>query len=287
MSEPRNDPAGAAVPPLGVIGGGAMAEAILSGAIEAGVLDPSRVAVSDPNADRRAHFESRRIHAFEPGPDLAGWLERESAGRGAQVLLAVKPQMLDAAAEAFGPSLTAVRPLTVLSILAGTTQAGLAAAFGPGAEYVRLMPNTPAAVRRGVTALATPDHPEVASFARTLFGAVGRVIEMDELMIDAFTGVAGSGPAYLFYLVESMSQAAEGVGFDAQAARVLAEETVIGAAELLRGSEDNAATLRARVTSKRGTTEAAIATLDEAGVMDAIVHAVAAARDRGQELGRS
>jgi len=272
-------------PVLGVIGGGAMAEAIIGGALDAGALTPDRVAVADPNPERRRVFEARSIRAFEPGPGLASWLG-DRGGR-PHVLLAVKPQMLPDASAAFAPSLRPIAPLTIASILAGVTRAGLAAAFGEGHGYVRLMPNTPAAVRRGVTALARSDDAADTSFVHALFEAVGVVLEMPEPMIDAFTGVAGSGPAYVFYLAEALARAAQDVGFDAATARTLAERTVIGSAELLRVFDDDAGTLRARVTSKRGTTEAAVGVLDEAGVMDALRRAVAAARDRGRELGAS
>ena len=176
----------------------------------------------------------------------------------------------------------------VISILAGTKSERISDAMGEGARVVRVMPNTPASVGLGMSAIAgsgssTDGDVEIA---KTLMGGVGETVEIDESMMDAFTAVAGSGPAYVFYLVEAMTKAAVSLGFDAKLARRIVEQTVIGSSELLKVSDEDAAELRSRVTSKNGTTYAATTTMDERGVMDAIVAALTAARDRGVELGR-
>src|SRR5690606_30719943 len=127
--------------------------------------------------------------------------------------------------------------------------------------------------------------PADAAFARTLFGAVGETVDLDEALMDAFTAVAGSGPAYLFYLAEAMARAAEGVGFDAATADRLVRATIVGAAGLLDADRGRPASeLRALVTSRGGTTAAATQRLDDAGVAEAFERAIVAARDRGREL---
>jgi len=138
----------------------------------------------------------------------------------------------------------------------------------------------------GMTAIASDNDPEASDLnnVRILFEAVGEVIEIPESMIDAFTAVAGSGPAYLFYLAEGMMRAAESIGFSADQASTIVRQTILGSSQLLTQSADSPSELRAKVTSKNGTTHAATTTLDKLGVMEAIVAALTAARDRGREL---
>lgn len=262
-----------------------MAEAIVLGGVRSGILSASEVGVSDPTESRRSLFAEHGVVTFEPGSDIVTWA---NAGGLAQVMLAVKPQMLGRVVEDVGSLMRSAPRLVVVSILAGTPISSLASSFGAGHAYVRLMPNTPAQVSRGLTAMSfAPDvAPEEADLTRRLFAALGDIFELDEPMIDAFTSVAGSGPAYVFYLVEALTRAALDVGFDAMSARRLAEGTVIGSTSLLEASDEDAPTLRARVTSKGGTTAAAIETFDRGDVMGVIGRAVVAARDRGRELGR-
>lgn len=275
--------------PLLFIGGGNMAHAIISGAIQAGVLDSKRVGVVDPNEDRRALY----TNSFANSRDSVAWLKGKLAGTSSDtedcgIVLAVKPQMLGAAAEGLSALIQefGLNP-TLISILAGTRAEQLGRAV-EGCRVVRVMPNTPAAVGKGMSAVAGSETSNDADLELTeqLMGAVGEVVRIEESMMDAFTAVAGSGPAYVFYLVEAMTLAAESLGFDAVSARTIVEQTVIGSASLLESSDDPASELRARVTSKNGTTYAATTTLDEHGVMDGFVNALTAARDRGVELGR-
>jgi pyrroline-5-carboxylate reductase len=150
------------------------------------------------------------------------------------------------------------------------------------------MPNLPAAIGEGATAVALGEgaRPGDEALAMRIFGAIGPVVErIDERLMDAFTAVAGSGPAYLFYLAEAMSRSAVALGFEPAAADRMVRQTLAGAALLLRGSAESPAALRGRVTSKGGTTEAAVNVLDGAGAMGAIERAVAAAEKRGRELG--
>ncbi|MAY73479.1 MAG: pyrroline-5-carboxylate reductase [Phycisphaerae bacterium] len=265
-------------PSLIVIGGGAMAQAIVFGAAERGILDLERCVVVDPSDDKRRLFPNaagtadeavNRIRAFE-------------TSQRAEILLAVKPQSLDAVAQAWSAHASG---RVVISILAGTTVAKLSSAF-PSATPVRVMPNTPAKIGLGMSAIARPDVPESAATARTIFGAIGDVIEIDEAIMDAFTALAGSGPAYVFYLAQAMATAGASLGLSPIDADRAARQTILGAASLLSAEpETTAEELRARVTSKGGTTAAATCVLDDVGVLAIVQRAMTAARDRGRELG--
>jgi pyrroline-5-carboxylate reductase len=279
-----------AVGSLLVIGGGNMGSAIVRGAVRAGVLDPHGVVVVDPDPARHADFASLGAagHAtLDEGLKALEAVEGEPGS--AAVLLAVKPQMLaDVSEQARGR--LGKPPRLVMSILAGTTTERLASALG--GRTVRLMPNTPAMIGEGITALC-PGPGAGASdeaMARRLFEAVGRVVALPEDLLDAFTGVAGSGPAYIFLLAEGMLAGAEAVGFDRRQGLELVRATLRGAALLLdtEAQRDPAsadpARLRAMVTSKGGTTAAATAVLERHGMAEALREAVVAARDRGREL---
>ncbi|BDW90279.1 pyrroline-5-carboxylate reductase [Thalassospira tepidiphila] len=203
------------------------------------------------------------------------------------VLFAVKPQVLPDLIDAYKPL---VRAETVfLSVAAGKTIDFFASHLGEHARIVRAMPNTPAAVSRGMTVMCPTENVSIAQrdMCQTLLEAVGMVswIE-DESLMDAVTGLSGSGPAYIFHLVEAMAQAGEAAGLPADQAMILARQTVVGAGFLLDASEDSAATLRENVTSPGGTTAAALNVLMDAktGLPDLMTRAVAAARDRSKEL---
>ena len=274
---------GESVPALAVIGGGAMASAILRGAAEAGVL-AGRVCIAEPDGARRAAFPLGVASASE----ALAWLAAHEGepGKG-QIMLAVKPQMLSLVASEIAHL---VEGRIVISILAGIPGQRIREALGGRCRVVRVMPNTPAQIRMGATAIAlsagATEHD--AAFADRLFRGVGDVvIRLDEPMMDAFTAIAGSGPAYLFYLAEAMQRGAVELGFDASTARTIVEQTLLGATQLLKADGTPAHELRQRVTSKKGTTQAATDTFDTLGVMDAVVKGIIAARDRGIELGRS
>jgi len=265
------------------VGGGNMAHAIVGGALAAGAMDPTRLAVIDPSAERRALFPT----AFARAEEGMAWLAR--SGRAA-VVLAVKPQMLDEACAPIRDSIGSLdAPPLCVSILAGTPIERVRSAMGGAVRVIRVMPNTPAQIGRGMSAVAPGEdaHAEDLAMVRTLLGSVGLVETIGEAMMDAFTAVAGSGPAYIFYLAESLARGAEAMGFDPGTARRIVEQTVIGSAALLEASGEDAAALRARVTSKGGTTHAATETLDERRVMEAFIAALVAARDRGAEIGRA
>ncbi|MEZ6234470.1 MAG: pyrroline-5-carboxylate reductase [Phycisphaerales bacterium] len=207
------------------------------------------------------------------------------------MLIAVKPQMFEAVGAELAPVLSSTgqsergEPL-VVSIMAGTRAAAIRERLGGAVRVVRAMPNTPARIGQGVTGIAAgPGATEAdLAVAERLFRACGPVVvRIDEGLMDAFTAVAGSGPAYLFYLAEAMERAAVAVGFDGATARGMVGQTIRGAAALLEQGADPAA-LRAAVTSKGGTTAAATGSLDRDGVAEAVGRAIAAGRDRGREL---
>ncbi len=272
--------------PVAFVGGGNMARAIVAGSLEAGLLHPGGVCAADPDAGARAWFESVGCEAFVEGSGALRWLEQtESTPGGGVLVLAVKPQVLDQAAAPLAPVLKGGSRL-VVSILAGTTTERVRATLGGGVHVVRAMPNTPARVRKGITAIATgvSATDDDAAQAAGLFRAVGRVVRIDESLMDTFTAVAGSGPAYVFLLAEAMVEGAVEAGFDRETALLAVRATVAGAGALLESGDEEPAALRAAVTSRGGTTEAAVAVLESARVREAVVRAVVAARDRGRAL---
>ncbi len=267
---------------LAIVGGGNMASAILAGCARSGdpELAPRRMVVAEPDGARRAGLAALGAEVVASAGELGRWL-----GPSTQVLLAVKPQSLASAASDLDGL---VSGRVVISILAGTASATVRSAVGADARVVRAMPNLAAGIGQGVTAVAVGSGAAEAdaALAERLFGAVGPlVVRIDESLMDAFTAVAGSGPAYVFYLAEAMVRAAVATGFTAEQADAVVRQTIVGAGALLRGDARSAAELRGAVTSRGGTTQAAIAVLDGRDVAGAIESAVVAARDRGRELG--
>ena len=260
---------------LVLLGCGKMGSALLAGWLEAG-LPAASVWVIEPQPSD--WLKGTGVHLNQGVPAAP-----------AVALLAVKPQMMGAAL----PALQALGNGDTLfvSIAAGTTIAAFEAVLGARTPIVRTMPNTPAMVGRGITAMvgnahATPAH---LAMARALMGAVGQVVDLDgEHQIDAVTAVSGSGPAYVFHLIEAMAAAGVAEGLSEEVAMRLARATVCGAGELAFRTPDTAAQLRVNVTSPGGTTAAALAVLMDAetGFPALLRRAVKAAADRGRELGK-
>ena len=260
---------------LVLLGCGKMGSALLAGWLKAGIA-PGAFWVIEPSPTD--WLKATGVHLNEGVPKAPG-----------VALLAVKPQMMGAAL----PALQALGngPTLFVSIAAGTTIAAFEAALGAKTPIVRTMPNTPAMVGRGITAICGNSHatPAHLALARDLMAAVGQVVELEgEHQIDAVTGVSGSGPAYVFHLIEAMAAAGVAEGLPADVAMQLARATVCGAGELAFRSPDSAAQLRVNVTSPGGTTAAALAVLmDETqGFPRLLARAVKAAADRGRELGK-
>lgn len=272
---------------LAVIGGGNMAKAIIDGAARAGIL-PQTVVVADPSPERRALFPCSVERASAAIVQLVQ--KEETAGSG-QVLLAVKPQMLPDVArdlqETIEGGVWGPRRI-VISILAGATITRVREALRGRAGVIRVMPNTPALVGRGMSALCVGEGVAAreTDLARTLFRAVGKVIDVPESQMDAFTAVGGSGPAYVFRLAEAMVAGAIEAGLDPRDALLAVRETIAGAGLLLGDAPESPGELRARVTSKGGTTAAALEVFDREGLEAMVVRAIEAARARGAELAR-
>ncbi|MES2665001.1 MAG: pyrroline-5-carboxylate reductase [Pseudomonadota bacterium] len=259
---------------LVLLGCGKMGTALLTGWLAAGVPAASVWVIEPQPTDWLKTLGVHLNEGVPPAPAVA--------------LLAVKPQMMGAAL----PALQALgngRTLFV-SIAAGTTIARFEAVLGADTPIVRTMPNTPAMVGRGITAICGNAATTAADLdlAEALMAAVGQVVRLeDEHQIDAVTGVSGSGPAYVFHLIEAMAQAGVAQGLGPDVAMQLARATVCGAGELAFQSPETAAQLRLNVTSPGGTTAAALAVLMDAdtGLAPLLARAVKAATDRGRELG--
>ena len=260
------------------LGAGKMATAIAKGIVDAEVLPAADLLACDISAEARTRFGKATggIRCVAPEPELL---------RNCDVLLlAVKPQV---AAEA----VAALPPLSdgalAISIAAGIPLAVLTRWFGTE-RVIRTMPNTPLMVGCGATvfARAAGVRDEDAAFARRVFGALGLVEEVEEPLIDAVTALSGSGPAYIFEMIQALTDAGVEVGLPADLALALTAQTVAGAAEMLRQGMGTPDELRQAVTSPGGTTAAGLAVLDKAHFRDLVAAVVRAARDRSIELGR-
>jgi len=261
---------------ISFVGGGNMAAAIIGGLVASG-LSPNDIEVLDVNPDARARLAA----SF----GVATHTELAAMRLSGTVVLAVKPQQLPEIATRLAPHL---KQQLVLSIAAGVRVADLSRWLGGYPRLARAMPNTPALVRAGISGLYAPEEVDAGgrSAAEGVLRAVGGVVWVcDEAQLDAVTAVSGSGPAYVFFCIEALEAAAVGAGLTPPVARQLALQTFFGAGKLALESGEEPAELRARVTSKGGTTERGVAALDAAGVRAAMAQAVSAAAARSRELG--
>ncbi|MBE9139074.1 pyrroline-5-carboxylate reductase [Nodosilinea sp. LEGE 07088] len=264
---------------FGVIGGGMMGEALIARLLDQGIFAPEVVLVSDPQAARREVLhQTYGVQTTEENQAVVA--------AAPTVLLAIKPQMLTAVARNLRPPVHAA-PL-LLSILAGVPLARLNAAF-PGWAVVRAMPNTPATVGAGVTALAADDavSDQQRQQARTIFASVGTVIDVPEYQMDAVTALSGSGPGYIALVVEALADGGVAVGLPRAIALELAIATVRGTGELLTQADLHPAVLKDRVTSPGGTTIAGISALEAGGMRSTLMAAVRSAYIRSKELGEA
>jgi pyrroline-5-carboxylate reductase len=259
---------------VGTIGAGNMAEAILRGLIGAG-LQPDRLVASDPLEARR-ELLSREL-GIHTTADNAQVVERAEL-----VVLAVKPQQLESALAGLPP---AADPL-YLSIVAGCRLARLRELLGERARVVRSMPNTPALIGAGISAISAEPGLAAADLDRAaaVLEAVGGVVRVPEAQLDAVTGLSGSGPAYVYALIEALTEAGVAEGLPSAVASELSARTVLGAARLVEASGEPPARLREKVSSPGGTTLAGLAALEEKGFQAALRAAVRAATRRSREL---
>lgn len=263
---------------IAFLGGGNMASALIGGLVAKGT-DARAISVMEVSPAARERLGAKYPVHIATAPDAA--MQRSEV-----LVLAVKPQDLKPALKSLA---TTVATKLVISIAAGVTLGALSRWLGGHRKLVRCMPNTPALIGAGIAALyALPEvNAEERKKAETILGAVGEVVWVaEERLLDPVTAVSGSGPAYVFWFMEQLAAAGEGLGLPADVSRKLALHTVLGAAKLAAASGESPATLRKNVTSKGGTTEAALKVFDEEKLAERFRRALEAASRRGAELGR-
>ncbi|HOZ50162.1 MAG TPA: pyrroline-5-carboxylate reductase [Candidatus Hydrogenedentes bacterium] len=263
---------------FGFLGFGNMGAAILGGLLKSGTLAPGCVRVFDVDAAKCEAARAMGVAVVASEAELARACDA--------LLLAVKPQNMNEALEALKSGFAA--HTLVISIAAGISIAFIRKRLGDDVRVIRVMPNTPALVGAGAAGIAPSDNctEKDKDVALTVFGAVGIAEIVPEQALDAVTALSGSGPAYFFYTAECLLRAAMAEGLDETAATRLVAQTMLGAGKLLTESGESAATLRARVTSKGGTTAAALATFEREGLERTLAAGVAAAAARSRELGQ-
>lgn len=266
---------------FGLIGGGVMGEALLSRLLATNIYDHNSVLVSEPQESRRNYLQEKyQVQVTSNNQEL--FIKSEV------ILLAIKPQIINLIIEDLTVDIQAQNQPLIISILAGTSLSYLEKSF-PDQAVIRAMPNTPAIVGAGMSAIAagakvTEDH---LAIARTIFEAVGEVVTVSESLIDAVTGLSGSGPAYVALMVEALSDGGVAAGLPRQIASKLALQTVFGTAQLLQETNLHPAQLKDQVTSPGGTTIYGVAELEKLGFRSAIISAVKSAYHRAVELGKN
>lgn len=267
------------LPAIAIIGTGSMGGAIARGLHE-GLADVAALRVTTRSEASAAAWRAEGVEAraTEHDADANAWAATDAR----IVVLAVKPAQITAMLAELGPSLHP--EALVVSVAAGITTAAMEAVV-PN-PVVRAMPNTPALIGRGVTGISGGSRATTAhlALADDLFRTVGTVVELPESQIDALSTISGSGPAYVFLVIEEFTRAAEAMGFEPDVAALLVQQTVIGSSLLLEASDDDPAELRRRVTSPKGTTEQAIAVLQQAKLDELFERAARAAEERARQL---
>lgn len=254
-----------------------MATALIRGLVDGKVVSPSQVIASGPRIARNETLARLGIHTS---------IDNRRAAAADIVVLAVKPQILEAAV---APVRDVISPrATVISIAAGISTHAIENLLAPGTRVIRAMPNTPALVRAGATAIVLGRHATAddADLATTLFQAVGLCITVDESQMDAVTGLSGSGPAYIFLILEALADAGVKVGLSRRDAQRLAAQTVMGSAKLLIETDGHPGQLKDMVTSPGGTAIAGLHTLEQGGLRTTLMNAVESATERARVLGK-
>lgn len=264
---------------IGFVGGGNMAEALLKGVLS-GACRPEQVTIFELASERAAYLaESYGVGIAESN--------RQVVERSDLVVLAVKPQIIQAILPEIARAWTADKLL--VSILAGTTTVGLENSFSSGISVVRAMPNTPAMIGAAATAICpgTLASDSDLALARQLFVTIGDVVEITEAQMDAVTGLSGSGPAYVYSVIEALAAGGVAEGLPEDVALKLAAQTVVGAAQMVQQSGETPAVLRERVCSPGGTTLAGLQAMNERGLQEVLIAGVKAATARSRELGQN
>ena len=263
---------------LGFLGAGNMASALIRGLLHGGVLPAPRIITSDVKAERLEHLHA--THGIRTTMDNHALLRESDV-----LVLSVKPQVIDKVLTEVGGEVRADQ--LVVSVAAGVPLEALEGRLPAGSRVVRAMPNMPATVQAGATAIAGGTHASADDLrvARELFDAVGRTVVLEESLLDAVTGLSGSGPAYLMLIIEALADGGVKVGLHRDTALLLAAQTVFGSAKLLLETGEHPGRLKDMVTSPGGTAIAGLHTLESGALRKTLIDAVEAATKRSVELG--
>ncbi|MEM7555234.1 MAG: pyrroline-5-carboxylate reductase [Cyanobacteria bacterium P01_A01_bin.84] len=266
---------------IGLIGGGVMGEALLSRLIASEIYKASEIIISEPLESRCQYLEKQY------GITTTGDNQELLAQAPDAIVVAVKPQIFGTIAQEIGEAGNNKKFPIVISVMAGISLSQLELAF-PSTPIIRAMPNTPATVGAGITAICAGSYTNInhVKIARQLLEAVGEVVEVSESLIDAVTGLSGSGPAYVALFIEALADGGVASGLPRATAYKLALQTVLGTAQLLANSKIHPAELKDRVTSPGGTTITGVAQLEKNSFRSTIIEAVKSATKRSQELGQ-
>jgi pyrroline-5-carboxylate reductase len=264
---------------ISFIGAGNMAEAMIRGLLRGKVFAPDKVTASAPREERRRELEEKF--------GIRAVADNREAARGDIVVLSVKPQILSRVLDEIGDVIDP--EALVISIAAGVPVAAIQARLAGGTRVVRAMPNTPALVDAAATAIARGEHARESDLedAKRIFDAIGITVVLDESQLDAVTGLSGSGPAYVFLILEALSDAGVKVGLSRRTAQLLAAQTLLGSAKLLLETNEHPGRLKDMVTSPGGTAITGLHTLENGGLRTTLMNAVEAATRRSRELGEA
>ena len=264
---------------IGFVGAGNMAEAMIRGLLRGEVFKPKQVTASAPREERQRELADKY--------GIRATADNREAARQSIVVLSVKPQILSRVLDEVAEAISAES--LVISIAAGVPVAAIQSKLRPGTRVVRAMPNTPALVDAGATAIARGEHARESDLedAKRIFDAVGITVVLDESLLDAVTGLSGSGPAYVFLILEALSDAGVKVGLSRRTSQLLAAQTLLGSAKLLIETNEHPGRLKDMVTSPGGTAITGLHTLEHGGLRTTLMNAVEAATRRSKELGEA